>query len=168
MFPPSLWFPTRLYSHSQPPSCLDSVSAFDNHNVDDDAIASFTHMLSMRPTPAIIEFGKILGSLVKMNHYPAAIYLSKQFELRGIAPNIATLTIMINCYSHLAHMDLAFSVFAKILKMGYHPGTITLNTFMKGFCLNGEVEQALHFHDRVIAQGFRLNEVTYGTLINGQ
>ena len=163
--PALLYFLSRLYSASLPPS-PHQVSASDNHNVDD-AVASFTRMLSMRHRPPIIEFNKILGSLVKINHYPTAITSSGQCELRGIVPDIVTFNIVINCYYHLGHLDLAFSVFAKILKMGYQPNTITLNTLMKVLCLNGEVDIALHFHDRVVALGFQLNEVSYRTLING-
>ncbi|XP_045810404.1 pentatricopeptide repeat-containing protein At3g22470, mitochondrial-like [Trifolium pratense] len=36
-----------------------------------------------------------------------------------------------------------------------------------GYCLKGEIHKALHFHDKVVAQGFQLNQVSYGTLING-
>ena len=33
--------------------------------------------------------------------------------------------------------------------------------------LSGEIKKALHFHDKVAAQGFKLDQVSYGTLING-
>ena len=163
--PPLLCFPSRQYSHSLLPS-LHKVSAFDNHNVDN-AVASYNHMLCMSPTSPMIEFGKILGSLVRMKRYPTAISLSKQLELKGIVPDIVTLSILINSYCHIGQMAQAFSVFAKILKLGYLPDTITLTTLMKGLCLNGEVEKALDFHDRVVAQGSQFDVVSHATLING-
>jgi len=42
-----------------------------------------------------------------------------------------------------------------------------LTTLIKGLCLSGEVKKALHFHDDVIAKGFHLDKVSYGTLIDG-
>lgn len=44
---------------------------------------------------------------------------------------------------------------------------IILTTLIKGLCLKGEVHKALHFHDNEVALGFWLDQVTYGTLING-
>jgi pentatricopeptide repeat protein len=119
------------------------------------------------PTPSIIQFGKILGSLVKLNHYSTVISLHPQMELHGIASDLVTSNILINCFSQLGQPSLSFSVFANILKKGYHPDATTFNTLIKALCLNGQVNEALHFHDKVVAQGFQLDSVSYGTLING-
>ncbi|WJX71406.1 hypothetical protein P8452_55404 [Trifolium repens] len=109
-------------------------------------------MLRMHPTPSIVEFNNILGSLVKTKcHYPTAISLSQLLEFNGIAPSIVTFNIVINCYCHLGQMNFAFSILGKILKIGYQLNTITLNTLVKGLCLNGKVEEALHFHDHLVA-----------------
>jgi pentatricopeptide repeat protein len=67
----------------------------------------------------------------------------------------------------LGRVSLAFSVFGKIMKHGYHIDTVTLNVLMKGLCVSGNVSKALEFHDEVVGKGFRLNEVSYGILING-
>lgn len=87
-------------------------------------------MLCMRHTPPIIQFGKILGSIMKMKHYPTVVFLSKQMELKAIVPNLVTLNILINCFCHLGQINLTFSVLSKILKLGYQPNTITLTTFV--------------------------------------
>ncbi|XLS94702.1 hypothetical protein HN51_070710 [Arachis hypogaea] len=62
-----LCFPSTssLHSQSQPQSL-------------DEAVDSFTRMLSMRRPPSIIQFTKILGSLAKTNHFPTAISLFQQ------------------------------------------------------------------------------------------
>jgi pentatricopeptide repeat protein len=119
------------------------------------------------PTPSIIQFGKILGSLVKLNHYSTVISLHRQMEFNGISSNLVTSNILINCYCHLGQITFAFSIFANILKMGYHPDIITFNTIIRGLCLKGDVHKALHFHDKLVALGFQLDRVSYGTLING-
>jgi hypothetical protein len=68
-------FNFRLFSHSH-----------IIHNVVDDAVNTFYRMLQMRNTPSIIEFNKILGSLV--------IPLFQQMEFHGIRPSIITITIL--------------------------------------------------------------------------
>ncbi|XLS94553.1 hypothetical protein HN51_070561 [Arachis hypogaea] len=110
---------SSLHSHSQPQSL-------------DEAVDSFTRILSMRRPPSIIQFTKILGSLAKTNHFPTAISLFQQLQARGIAPDLFTLNILINCCCGMGRMTLAFSVLAKIFRMGFQPDTITLNTFLKG------------------------------------
>ncbi|XP_057444467.1 putative pentatricopeptide repeat-containing protein At1g12700, mitochondrial [Lotus japonicus] len=156
-FLPNPSFLRNFHSHSQPHS-------FHNPG---DAVSHFNRMLQMRSTPPIFEFGKVLTSLVKMKHYSTAISLSRQMESSGIAPNIVTLNILINCYCYLGQTTSAFSVLANILKRGFQPTTITFTTLIKGLCLHGNVHRALQFHDVVLAQGFQLDQVSYGTLING-
>lgn len=53
--------------HSQPNSHLH------NDDVHDHYVSSFNRMLNMKPTPPIFKFGKILGSLVKLNHFHTVI-----------------------------------------------------------------------------------------------
>ncbi|RYR57009.1 hypothetical protein Ahy_A05g022747 isoform C [Arachis hypogaea] len=104
---------SSLYSHSEPPS-LRQV---------DEAVDSFTRMLSMRRPPPIIQFNKILGSLAKTKHFHAAVSLFQQLQVRGIAPNLITLSIVINCCCGMGRMTPAFSILAKIFRMDYQPNT---------------------------------------------
>jgi len=72
------------------------------HNDDvHDYVSSFHRMLNMKTTPPIFKFGKILGSLVKINHFHAVISLTRQIELQGIDTNVVNLSILINCFCHL-------------------------------------------------------------------
>ncbi|XLT59947.1 hypothetical protein HN873_052551 [Arachis hypogaea] len=63
--------------------CFPSTSSLHSHSHSqpqsrDEAVDSFTRMLSMRRPPSIIQFTKILGSLAKTNHFPTAISLFQQ------------------------------------------------------------------------------------------
>ncbi|MED6132798.1 hypothetical protein PIB30_022110 [Stylosanthes scabra] len=133
----------------------------------DDAIASFDSLLNKRPLPSIVEFNKILGFLVKTDQYRIVVSLVPQLECRGITPSVITLSILINCFCHLSLMDSAFSVLAKITKLGHELNVITLTTLLKGFCINGMVMEALEFHNKARSLGFQFDKISYGTLING-
>ncbi|KAL4316694.1 hypothetical protein AHAS_Ahas15G0310700 [Arachis hypogaea] len=97
-------------------SSSSSISSLHSHSVPastrqvDEAVDSFTRMLSMRRTPPIIQFNKILGSLSKTKHFHAAVSLFQQLQIRGIAPSVVTLSIVINCCCGMGRMTLAFSV----------------------------------------------------------
>ncbi|XP_028802591.1 pentatricopeptide repeat-containing protein At1g12775, mitochondrial-like [Neltuma alba] len=131
-----------------------------------DSVASFHRLLSMSPPPSIVEINKILGSLAKTTHCTTAISLSAQAELKGFRPCLVTLNILINCYCLVGDITSAFSLLGKTFKWGYRPNTITMTTLMKGLCMK-DVGQALDFHDDLLAKGFCLSPVTYGTLVSG-
>jgi pentatricopeptide repeat protein len=44
--------------------------------------------------PSIIQFTKILTSLVKTKHYTTVISLYRQMEFKGITPDLITLNIL--------------------------------------------------------------------------
>ena len=58
----------------------------------------------MHPLPSVMGFNKILTEIMRMEHYSAVISLNKQMRLLGIAPNVYTLAIVINCFVNLNHM----------------------------------------------------------------
>lgn len=133
----------------------------------DDAVALFRRMLHMHPPPSVVEFTKILGAIVNMKDYAIPIYLYTQMESRGILPYTVTLNILMNCYCHLGQLGFAFSVLAKILKLGYQPSVVSLTTLIKGLCITGKVLDACTIHDNIVAKGFRSDQVMYGTLMSG-
>ncbi|XP_030956702.1 pentatricopeptide repeat-containing protein At1g12775, mitochondrial-like [Quercus lobata] len=111
-------------------SMRDQCKCGSFRNVDD-ALDMFDKMLHMRPLPYIVDFNRILGAITRMKHYPLVITLFKQMGSSGIAPSLPTLNTLINCFGHLNRVDFGFSVLATILKLGYHPDSITL-TYSQG------------------------------------
>ncbi|XLS94583.1 hypothetical protein HN51_070591 [Arachis hypogaea] len=115
---------SKLSPYSVPHSalrlCFPSTSSLHSPSQSqllDEAVDSFTRMLSMRPPPSIIQFNKILGSLAKTNHFLTTISLFQQLQARGIAPDLFTLNILLNCCCGMGRMTLAFSVLARIFRM---------------------------------------------------
>ena len=107
-------------------SVRDQCKSRSFRNVDH-ALDLFNTMLHMRPLPSIDNFTHILGVIARMKHYPAVISLIKRIESFGISPNVYTINILVNCFCHLNRVDFRFSVLARILKLGYHPDSITLD-----------------------------------------
>ena len=159
----STLFLYRFFSHLQRHYGRKS-SGF--HNVDA-AVTRFNCLIRALSPPPTCEFDKVLGAIVRMGHYPTAISLFSQFQLRGISPSIATFSILINCFCHQSHMGFAFSLLGTILKSGYEPNMVTFNTIINGFCMNGMIFKALNFYQDLVAQGYLFDEFTYGILING-
>ncbi|CAA7039194.1 unnamed protein product [Microthlaspi erraticum] len=116
----------------------------------DDAVELFQSMLRSRPLPSVIDFNNCLVALPKQKVRYRFRSL-KQMEFQGIAYDLYSLNIMINCFCRLRKLSSAFSVLGKMLKLGYEPDTVTFSTLMNGLCLEGRVSEALTLVDRMVA-----------------
>ena len=99
----------------------------------------FHEMLRMRPLPSVIRFTQ-LRQIMKMKHYSVVISPYKQMGPVGIKDDHYTLSIMINCFCHLNHMNSCFSILGKFKKSGNEPDTVTLTSLLKGLLLEGKVK----------------------------
>uniref|UniRef100_A0A2N9GUD4 H(+)-exporting diphosphatase n=1 Tax=Fagus sylvatica TaxID=28930 RepID=A0A2N9GUD4_FAGSY len=138
----------------------------------DHALHLFDTMLHMCPLPSILDFNQLLGAIVRMKHYSEVITLIREIESLGISPDVYTLTVLINCFCHLNRVDFGFSVLARILKLGYQPNCITLNTIVKGLCLQGEpwwsceTAAAIELLRKLEEEKVEFNVVLYNTIID--
>ncbi|CAN6982522.1 unnamed protein product [Brassica oleracea var. botrytis] len=64
----------------------------------DDAVDLFQSMIQSRPLPTVIDFNRLFGLLSKTKQYDLVLHLCKQMELQGIAYDLYTLNITINCF----------------------------------------------------------------------
>ncbi|RID48589.1 hypothetical protein BRARA_I05094 [Brassica rapa] len=103
----------------------------------DDVVALFQSMIRSRPLPTVIDFNRLFTAMAKTKQYDLVLDLCKQMELNGVAHNMYTLNIMINCFCRRWKLGFAFSVMGKILKLGYEPDRVTFNTLLNGLCLEG-------------------------------
>jgi pentatricopeptide repeat protein len=161
--------------------CERGFSAFSDRNLSyrerlrsglvdikaDDAIDLFRDMIHSRPLPTVIDFSRLFSAIAKTKQYDLVLALCKQMELKGIAHNLYTLSIMINCFCRCRKLCLAFSAMGKIIKLGYEPNTITFSTLINGLCLEGRVSEALELVDRMVEMGHKPDLITINTLVNG-
>jgi pentatricopeptide repeat protein len=63
-------------------------------------------------------------------------------------------------------VDFGFSILARILKFGFQPNYIILNTLVKGICLQGKIVEAVKLVNKMEKIGYKPNTVTYGMIMN--
>jgi hypothetical protein len=85
----------------------------------DDALGLFDSMLLIHPLPFIVDFNQLLTAIARKKHHSTVITLIKEIEMSGIAPDVYTLGVLINCFCHSNRVDFDFSILAKILKLGF-------------------------------------------------
>ncbi|PRQ34497.1 putative tetratricopeptide-like helical domain-containing protein [Rosa chinensis] len=132
------------------------------------ALKVFDEMLHSRPLPSAIRFTQILTQLARLKHYSAVISLNREMSLLGIASNVYTLTIIINCYCHLNQMGYALSVLGQFFKSGLQPDVATFTTLIHGFVLQNRVAEAARLFSKMLGRGHcQPNVFTFNTLIKG-
>ncbi|KAF8411864.1 hypothetical protein HHK36_004423 [Tetracentron sinense] len=87
-------------------------------------------------------------------------------NLVGISPDIATHSILINCFCGLRRVDFGFSVLGSILKRGYAPNVVTFTTLIKGLCAEDRIIQGVELLNKMAETEYQPNIITYGTIIN--
>ena len=102
----------------------------------------------MHPPPSIVDFAKLLTSISKVKHNSNVLSLSHQRDSFGFRPDVYTITIFINSFCHLHRLGFAFSVLAKMFKLGFQPHTVTFNTLMMGLYIEGKLGDAHHLNDK--------------------
>ncbi|KAJ4889831.1 Pentatricopeptide repeat-containing protein [Raphanus sativus] len=133
----------------------------------DDAVALFQSMVRCRPLLTVIDFSKLFSGIAKTKQYDLVLDLCKRMELQGIAYDLYTLNIMINCFCRRSKLGFAFSVMGKMLKLGYEPTTITFSALINGLCLKGLVSQAVELVDGMVEMKVVPNLIILNTLVNG-
>ncbi|XP_020552858.1 putative pentatricopeptide repeat-containing protein At1g12700, mitochondrial isoform X3 [Sesamum indicum] len=137
------------------------------HGVDD-AVFLFREMLRMRPQPCVVEFNKLLTSIVKMKKYSVTLNVFDEMRQSGASVDEYTLNIVINCYCLLNRVDFGFAILGSFFKRGYEPNIITFNTLIKGLFLDDKVIEAEKLFIKLLALGLcEPNEATILTMVNG-
>ena len=101
-----------------------------------------------------MDFTQLLGAIVRMKHYSVVISLIRDMESLKISPDFYTLNTLINCFYQLNRVDFGFFVLATILKLGFQLDNITLNTLLKGFCLQGNIAGAVRLVEEMEKKGY--------------
>ncbi|GAB2287575.1 hypothetical protein Dimus_021947 [Dionaea muscipula] len=118
------------------------------------------------PLPSIDDFNHLLAAIAKMKEYFMVVKLSRYLEISlGVRPNHCSLSILVNCYSHLDCLDLGLSLMGKMMKLGWEPDGVTYNTLLNGLIANGRWRQMAELVDKIMVDGFSPDLVTYGTLV---
>lgn len=134
---------------------------------EDDAVDLFEEMVGSRPRPTLVNFSRLFSAVARTKQFNLVLDFCRQMELNGIAHNIYTLNIMINCFCRCCKTCFAYSILGKVMKLGYEPDTTTFNTLINGLCLEGKVSEAVGLVDRMVANGCQPDVVTYSSIING-
>ncbi|KAM0013084.1 putative tetratricopeptide-like helical domain superfamily [Helianthus debilis subsp. tardiflorus] len=119
----------------------------------DDALQVFDEMLQRQPPPNIIQFTKLINSIVKMKQYSTALY---------------AMTISINCHCQLNQVAYGFALLATIFKQGYSPDQATYNTLINGLVLADWVFEAVELFKKLLREKVcEPDQITFGVVING-
>ncbi|AES72138.2 proton gradient regulation protein, putative [Medicago truncatula] len=100
---------------------------------------------------------------MKSHQHNVAISLFKKLNVAGVRPDVITMNIIINSLVQVANLKMAKCILGKSVILGLEPDVWTFATLFRGYSVVG----AMELHHKLVDSGFVLNQVTYGTLIEG-
>ncbi|WZZ11195.1 hypothetical protein YC2023_097116 [Brassica napus] len=138
----------------------------------DDAVHLFKSMLRSRPLPTVTDFNKLFSTVAKTKQHSLVLSLSKQMEFNGVAFDLYTLNITMNCFCRLRKLERklkeAEELYNEMITRGIDPDTITYNSLIDGLCIENRLDEANQMVDVVmVSKGCDPDIVTFNILING-
>nr|XP_017189578.2 pentatricopeptide repeat-containing protein At1g12775, mitochondrial-like [Malus domestica] len=134
----------------------------------DEALGYFNSMIQTKPLPSIWTFNCLFGALSKMKQYSAVVSMCKQLmDCTQFRPEVGTMNIFLNCLCRLNRVNACFSVLAITLKYGLKPDACSINTLLHGLWKYSSLAEAMEFFQEIETKGYKCNEITCATMING-
>lgn len=133
-----------------------------------DAIRSLREMAEMSPEPSMRVYNNLLSFIAKKEQYSTALKVFDEMRHLGVAVDVYTMNIVINCCCLLSRAHFGFAVLGCLIKNGYEPNVTTFNTLLKGLFLAGEIAEAEALFKKIVS--FKLcevNDVMILTVVNG-
>ncbi|CAH8382357.1 unnamed protein product [Eruca vesicaria subsp. sativa] len=131
----------------------------------DDAVALFQTMIESRPLPTVIDFSRLFSAVARTKQYDLVLDLCRQMELKGIAHDNYTLSIVINCFCRRRKRFCLFC-YGKDVEAWVIPDLIILNTIVNGLSLQDRLSEAMSLIDRMMVIGCQPDQFTYGPVLN--
>nr|GMD95861.1 putative pentatricopeptide repeat-containing protein At1g12700, mitochondrial [Ipomoea batatas] len=154
---------------SRPQTVSSNQSKFKKSSNDlDDALKLFRQMAHTSPLLSVIEFNKLLCRIVKLKHYSAVVSLFQEMRIKGIPIDVYTINILVDVYCRSSRVDCGFCVLGVVFKCGLEFNVVTFNTLIKGLFLDNKIVEAVGLFKKLVRENVcKVNQITYGVLING-
>ncbi|XP_019158028.1 PREDICTED: pentatricopeptide repeat-containing protein At5g16640, mitochondrial-like [Ipomoea nil] len=134
----------------------------------DDALNLFHQMAHTRPLPKVIMFNQLLCRIVKLKHYSVVVYLFQEMRIKGIPISVYTINIVMDVYCRSSRVDCGFCVLGVVFKCGFEFDVVIFTTLIKGLFLDNKIVEAVGLFKKLVRENVcKVNQITYGTLING-
>ncbi|PHT44799.1 hypothetical protein CQW23_13957 [Capsicum baccatum] len=106
-------------------------------------------MARMKPLPSVPVFCQLFKTMLTMKHYSAVVSLFQEMWKLRIPINDFMLSILINSYCLIHHVDCAFSLLPIYLKTGIPFNVVAFNTLLRGLFAENKVKDAVELFKKV-------------------
>nr|GLL49850.1 pentatricopeptide repeat-containing protein At1g62914, mitochondrial-like [Ipomoea trifida] len=134
----------------------------------DDALNVFHQMAHTRPLPCVIHFNKLLCRILKLKRYSVVVSLFQEMRIKGIPISVRTINILVDVYCRSSRVDCGFCLLGVVFKCGFEFNVVTFTTLIKGLFLDNKIVEAIGLFKKLVRENvYKVDQITYGTVING-
>ncbi|XP_026441938.1 pentatricopeptide repeat-containing protein At3g22470, mitochondrial-like [Papaver somniferum] len=131
----------------------------------EEAMLVFSRMKQREIRPTAVTYNTLLWGLYQVGRITSAERFFEEFLASGVSPNHVTHHIKLTAYCKNGKMGEAVKLVESLVMSDDPYFTEFYNTLMHGFCLVGELENALHLFHEILTKGLMRDVVSYNTMI---
>jgi len=133
----------------------------------DEAMAVFNEVKDRLPPNMVIYSTLAKGFAAEGRADEALAFYREVRSIPGVQLNTVLFNVLIDSQARQGHTDQVNQLLADMARDGVAQDHITFCTVVKGFCVRGDLEQALTLFDTSAAQGRTPDIAAYNTLLDG-
>merc|ERR1719183_1541155 len=157
------------------------MKAFSSLKRVDDAMELWRVMTEVRELePNEISIGCVTDALVSNDRVDDAAEFVEKWKgripmntviystlIKGFAPNLVTMNTLLDACARSGRMARCGEILEDMQKVhGVDPDRITFSTIVKGFCLAGEIQQAIAVMESARRRGFPADVIIFNTILD--
>ena len=116
--------------------------------------------------PNTVVYSTLIHGWAKQNNATRAMAIFEQMKREHVQCNAVTYNCMIHACVRAGEMHCALDLLYS-MKSGVRPDKFTYSTIIKGYCGQGEIDNALYLFESMLSENLTPDLVIYNTLLDG-
>jgi len=142
------------------------VDALVSNQTVDQAESLVNQWKSRGVFPNTVVYSTLIHGWAKQNNASRAMAIFDQMKREHVQCNAVTYNCMIHACVRAGEMQCALDLLYS-MKTGVRPDKFTYSTIIKGYCGQGDIDNALFLFESMLTEGLAPDLVIYNTLLDG-
>ncbi|CEM21771.1 unnamed protein product [Vitrella brassicaformis CCMP3155] len=152
-------------------TCGCMIDALVSNNHVDDAVALFKEMREAnKMEPNTILYSTLIKGFAQNKQVERALSLYREMQAEKIPCNAVTFNSLIDACARVGAMDRAARLLEDMTSPAHSslsPDLITYSTIIKGYCVQGDLDEALNLFEAMRARGIQPDAILFNSLLDG-
>jgi pentatricopeptide repeat protein len=142
------------------------VDACVTNGAVEDALCALQEVCEMGASPPASIYHTIIKDLATRKRQPEALAVYSDMRERKVKPSLATFNVLIDVSARTGLVDCATELFREMCSVGVTADKDTYSIVIKGYCVQGDLMQALQVFSLMRKRGLSPDVVLFNTVLD--